>query len=241
MGVGGFLDSQYYGLPGLQTPSPPGADAARALCRTRRRFRWGLCRGASHAPLRVPGRIAVDRRNAGASPQRNRVGTVASLRCVVCRAESVTGVRGCCSGQYSRTSVLYQARGGKSEPALAGLEGHQRRAWGAMIGGKAGRLDFLRLFVNDQFPFALQIPRMVAGDGQLEFFECDRGGLFVDQTEGHGDTVNNGFRARWAAGDVVVDGNDFFHRSNDGITVEPYAAAAGAGANGEDELGRGHG
>ena len=75
---------------------------------------------------------------------------------------------------------------------------------------------------------------LVEVEGALEgaFFVVD----FLLQLE---DGVEEGFGARWAAGNVDVDWEDLVAALYDGVIVED-AAAGGASAHGDDPLGFGH-
>jgi hypothetical protein len=76
--------------------------------------------------------------------------------------------------------------------------------------------------------------KLVQVEGALEgaFFAVD----FLLELE---DGVEQSFGARWAAGDVNVDGEDLVAALDDGVIVED-AAAGGASAHGDDPLGLGH-
>src|ERR1017187_3757392 len=100
-------------------------------------------------------------------------------------------------------------------------------------------LDFLELFVHHHAAIGTQIARMIARNGEFQLLELDRGGLFVDDAERHRHAIDDGLRARGAAGNVVPHGDNFLHRAENGIAVKPDAAAAGTGADGENKLGGG--
>src|SRR5260370_5323506 len=63
--------------------------------------------------------------------------------------------------------------------------------------------------------------------------------LIVDLLLELKDSVENGFGARRAAGNVDVDGDDLIAALHDGVIVED-AAGSGASAHGDDPLGLGH-
>ena len=82
---------------------------------------------------------------------------------------------------------------------------------------------------------------MIAGNRDLQLLELDGRGLLVHQADRHRHAVDDRLGPRRAAGDVEVHRDDLLDRPDDGVGVEPDAAAAGAGADGEDQLRRGHG
>jgi hypothetical protein len=102
-------------------------------------------------------------------------------------------------------------------------------------------LNFLHLLVNHQAVFGAQIFGVIGRDGQEELFELNRGGLFIDQPSGDCYAIDDRLRTRRASGDVEVDGDDFFHRTDDIISVIPNTPSTRAGTDGKNQLGRGHG
>jgi tRNA nucleotidyltransferase (CCA-adding enzyme) len=69
--------------------------------------------------------------------------------------------------------------------------------------------DLVEFLVDDHFVAAAEGFGMVAGDGEFDLFELDGSDLFIDETEGDGDAVEDGLGAGRAAGDVEIDGEDF--------------------------------
>ena len=82
---------------------------------------------------------------------------------------------------------------------------------------------------------------VIARDGHLQLLELDRRGLLVHQTHGDRHAVDDRFGPRGTAGDIEVHRDDLLDRPDDGVGIKPDAAPAGTGADGKDELGRGHG
>ena len=139
-----------------------------------------------------------------------------------------------CFGGKDRQTLFITA----SKELLRAAHGGPRR--GQPV-GNGEPLHLLRFLVNDHFARAAQIGGMVARNGHLQLLELDRRGLLVHQPDRDRHAVDDGLGPRGAAGNVEVHRDDLLHRPDDGVGIEPDAAAAGAGADGKDELGGGHG
>ena len=99
----------------------------------------------------------------------------------------------------------------------------------------------LGFLVDHEVSFVFQVGWVVLRDGEFQLLEGYRRGLFVHKADGNGNGVDDRLGPGRAAGDVIVDGYDLLHRADDRVGVKPYPAAARAGADGEYQLGAGHG